>query len=58
MCFGVAEINEHAIAHILSDKAAKAADGIGDAAMVSPTISRRSSGSKRVDSGVEPTRST
>jgi len=31
---GIAEINEHAIAHILGDKTAKAADGVGDAAMV------------------------
>ncbi len=30
----IAEINEHAVAHILGDKAAKAADGVGDAAMV------------------------
>ena len=30
----VAEINEHAVAHILRDKTAKAADGVGDTAMV------------------------
>jgi hypothetical protein len=34
MRLGIAEINEYAIAHILGDKTAKAADGIGDAAMV------------------------
>jgi hypothetical protein len=31
---GIAEINQHAIAHILGDKTAKAADGVGHAAMV------------------------
>jgi len=30
----IAEINQHAIAHILGDKTAKAADGVGDAAVV------------------------
>jgi hypothetical protein len=34
MRLGIAEINQHAIAHIFGDKAAKAADGVGDAAMV------------------------
>jgi hypothetical protein len=34
MRLGVAEIDQHAIAHILGDKAAKAADGVGDTAMV------------------------
>jgi hypothetical protein len=31
---GIAEIDQHAVAHILGDKAAKAADGVGDTAMV------------------------
>ena len=31
---GIAEINQHAVAHILGDKAAKAADRVGDAAMI------------------------
>lgn len=30
----IAEINEHAVAHILGDKAAKAADGVGHTAMI------------------------
>ena len=30
----IAEINQHAVAHILGDKAAKAADGVGDAPVV------------------------
>jgi hypothetical protein len=34
MRLGIAEIDQHAIAHILGDKAAKASDGVGDAAMV------------------------
>ena len=34
MRLGIAEINQHAVAHILGDKTAKAADGVGDAAMV------------------------
>ena len=31
---GIAEINEHAVAHVFGDKTAKAADGVGDAAVV------------------------
>jgi hypothetical protein len=31
---GVAEINQHAVAHVLGDKTAKAADGVGRAAMI------------------------
>jgi len=34
MRLGIAEINQHAVAHILGDKTAKAADGVGDAAVV------------------------
>jgi len=34
MRLGIAEINEHAVAHILGDKTAKAADGVAHAAMV------------------------
>ena len=34
MRLGIAEIDQHAVAHILGDKTAKAADGVGDAAMV------------------------
>ena len=34
MRLGVAEIDQHAVAHILGDKAAKAGDGVGDTAMV------------------------
>jgi hypothetical protein len=34
MRLGIAEIHQHAVAHILGDKTAKAADGVGDAAMV------------------------
>jgi len=34
MRLGIAEMDQHAVAHILGDKAAKAADGVGDAAMV------------------------
>jgi hypothetical protein len=34
MRLGIAEINEHAVAHILGDKAAKPTDGVGNAAMV------------------------
>jgi hypothetical protein len=34
MRLGISEINEHAVAHILSDKTAKAGDGVGHAAMV------------------------
>jgi CHASE2 domain-containing sensor protein len=30
----ISEINQHAVAHILGDKAVKAADGVGDAAVV------------------------
>ena len=30
----IAEVNQHTVAHILGDKTAKAADGVGDAAMV------------------------
>ena len=30
----IAEINQHAVAHVLGDKPAKAADGVGDAAMI------------------------
>ena len=53
----IAEINQHAVAHILGDKAAKPADGVGDAAVIGTDDLARSSGSNRVDSGVEPTRS-
>jgi len=34
MRLGIAEIDEHAVAHILGDKTAKARDGVGDTAMV------------------------
>jgi len=34
MRLGIAEIYQHAVAHILGDKPAKAADGVGDAAVV------------------------
>jgi len=34
MRLGIAEINEHPIAHIFGDKTAKAADGVGHAAMI------------------------
>jgi len=34
MRLGIAEINQYPIAHILGDKTAKVADGVGDAAMV------------------------
>jgi hypothetical protein len=34
MRLGIAEINQHPVAHILGDKAAKAGDGVGDAAMI------------------------
>jgi hypothetical protein len=34
MRLGIAEINQHAVAHILGNKAAKAGDGVGDAAMI------------------------
>ena len=34
MCSRVTEIDQHAVAHVFGDKAAKAADGVGDAAVV------------------------
>jgi hypothetical protein len=34
MRLGIAEIDQHAVAHILGDKTAKAGEGVGDAAMV------------------------
>ena len=34
MRLGIAKIDQHAVAHILGDKTAKAADGVGHAAMV------------------------
>ena len=34
MRLGIAEIYQHAVAHTLGDKPAKAADGVGDAAVV------------------------
>jgi hypothetical protein len=57
MRLGVAEINEHPIAHILGDKTAKAADGVGDTAMIGADDLAQILGSKRIDSGVDPTRS-
>jgi hypothetical protein len=34
MRLGIAEINEHAVAHVLGDKAGEAGDRVGDAAVV------------------------
>jgi len=34
MRLGIAEINQHAVAHVLGDKTAEAADRVGDTAMV------------------------
>ena len=45
------------VAHVLGDKAVKAANGLGNAAVIRADQSRRSSGSSREASAVEPTRS-
>ena len=55
---GIAEINEHAVAHVFRDKAGKAAHRIGDAAMLGGHDLAQILGIEaRADSGVEPTRS-
>ena len=35
MCFRIAEIDEHSVAHILGDKAGEAGDRIGNAVVIS-----------------------
>ena len=53
----IAEINEHTIAHVLRYETAEATHGLGDAFLVGRNDSRRSSGSMRAESAVEPTKS-
>ena len=54
----IAEINQHAVTHVFGDKPAEAAHGVGDSTADSAEMtSRRSSGSMRAESAVEPTRS-
>ena len=53
----IAEIDEHAVAHVLRDEPAKALHGLGDAVLIGGDDLRRSSGSMRAESAVEPTRS-
>jgi hypothetical protein len=53
----VAEIDEDAIAHILRDEAPAVTYCLRHALLIGLMTSRRSSGSMRADSAVEPTRS-
>ena len=55
---GIAEIGQHAVAHILGDEPTGPSYCLGAATVIGPTISRMSSGSRRAESAVEPTRST
>ncbi len=36
MRLGVAEIDQHAVAHVFGDKTGEPADGVGDAAVIGP----------------------
>jgi hypothetical protein len=49
--------DQHAVSHVLRDEPSKAAHGLREALLVGRDTSRRSSGSIRVDSAVEPTKS-
>ena len=54
----IAEIDEHAVAHVFRHEPAEAGDGLGDTFVISADHElRRSSGSSRVESALEPTRS-
>ena len=53
----IAEIGEHAVAHVLGDKPAAAPDHLGDAAVIGADHRAQILGSSRADSAVEPTRS-
>src|SRR5215468_2422254 len=53
----IAEINEYTVTHVFGDKAVEPTDDLGDGVVYAATTSRRSSGSRRADSAVEPTRS-
>ena len=50
----ISEINQHVVAHVFGDKAVKAADRLGDSAVVVPDQFTQNLG---VESEVEPTRS-
>ena len=55
---GLAEIHQNTVAHILRHEATEAAHGLSNALLINTRMtSRRSSGSIRADSAVEPTRS-
>jgi hypothetical protein len=53
----IAEIDQHAVAHVLRYEPAEALHSLGNALLIGGVTSRRSSGSIRADSAVEPTRS-
>ena len=53
----IAEIDQHAVAHVFRHKAAEAANRLGDAFLIGRNDLAKSSGSMRAESAVEPTRS-
>jgi hypothetical protein len=54
----VTEVHQHPIAHVLRDKAAEAHHSLCDALLIGrDNLARKSSGSMRADSAVEPTKS-
>jgi hypothetical protein len=53
----IAEIGEHAVAHVLGDKPAIALDEVGAAAMVAADDPTQILGSSWEESAVEPTKS-
>src|SRR6516164_3037731 len=57
MGLGVAEVDKHAVAQILRHETAETAHSFSDAFVIAEMSSRRSSGSIRAASAVEPTRS-
>ena len=53
----IAEIDQHAVAHVFRHEAIETAHGVGYASLIGRMTSRKSSGSMRAESAVEPTRS-
>ena len=51
----IAQIHQDTVAHVLRDEPAETAHSLGDALLVGRMTSRRSSGSIRAESAVEPT---
>jgi hypothetical protein len=57
VCLWIADVNEDAVAHVFGHEPTEVAHRLSNAFLIAVMTSRRSSGSMRAESTVEPTRS-